>query len=458
MTLDATSVIAHEGQAWVPHNRWDLIADRVPDTAAADIAVVVPYFEQPASLARMYAALAHLDPAHVTLVVADDGSSEHPAPGPPADFPLRTVLLHQADLGCRPGAARNMAVAAVDAEILVFLDADTVPAPGTVERLAAWPTLAPDALVVGRRGHVDLTGWSPDDTAAWLGARRPPPPRRSDPSWLADGYRRSHDLLHADDRSFRYVISAVMGCHRRLFEDVEGFDGTRDEYGGDDWEFAFRAFNNGALLVHEPAAAAWHDEPDWSDRDGGSKNDESLWLATVVPEPLTRGSEILQAWPSTLVTFEFDDVPHGAVVAGVRDVVAAVPDCRVHLVQPVGGWTQRHVAHDARITADPPTLWQELRALRTVRILRPLRWNADGLRAALAAVSPDGVGQVDVADPAGNVVASVVSTRAAGRARRAPKFAGAIATLFGVRTISSADAGVTLCSGEVELAAVFDGR
>ena len=70
-----------------------------------------------------------------------------------------------------------------------------------------------------------------------------------------------------------------MACHRSLWDDIGGFDASRDEYGGDDWEFAYRAFNNGAVLVHDPTAVAWHDEPDWSDRDGGSKNDETLWLA-----------------------------------------------------------------------------------------------------------------------------------------------------------------------------------
>ena len=51
------------------------------------------------------------------------------------------------------------------------------------------PTSLPDALVVGRRGHVDLTGWSARDTVDWLAGRREPPSRRPDPAWLDDGYR-----------------------------------------------------------------------------------------------------------------------------------------------------------------------------------------------------------------------------------------------------------------------------
>ena len=57
-------------------------------------------------------------------------------------------------------------------------------------------------------------------------------------------------------------ISAVLACGRRLFEELGGFDPRFVGYGGEDWEFAFRAFNAGAVLVHEPRAVAWHDGPD----------------------------------------------------------------------------------------------------------------------------------------------------------------------------------------------------
>ena len=103
-------------------------------------------------------------------------------------------------------------------------------------------SLAPDALVVDGRGHVDLAGWSPAATVDWLAGRRSAPPRRPDPAWLADGYRQSHDLLDIDDRS-AYVIGRHVG-HRSLWDDIGGFDASRDEYGGDEpREFAYRAVN-----------------------------------------------------------------------------------------------------------------------------------------------------------------------------------------------------------------------
>jgi GT2 family glycosyltransferase len=451
--------IEHGGRLWAPHNRWDLVAARVDAAPLARTAVVVPYFEQPDSLRRMYAALAHLDPRRFELVVADDGSAR-PAPPPPSGYPLPTTIRRQDDRGCRPGAARNLAASAVDADVLVFLDADTVPAPPTVARLAAWPSVAPDALVVGRRGHVDLTGWSPAATVEWLAGRRSAPPGRRDPAWLADGYRRTGNLLDVDDRSYRFVISAVMACHRALWDDIGGFDASRDEYGGDDWEFASRAFNNGALLVHDPGAVAWHDEPDWSERDGSGKNEETLWLGRVIPEPGTRGTGIRQPWPDVLVTIDVGGASAGQVVATVADVLTAVPDVRIELVGEVAPGAARHLANDDRVRTTPPTDRQRQRARRVVRVRRPVRWRADGLRRVLDAVAPGGVGLVEIGDGHGATVASITSTRAAARGTRAARAGVAgdvVAALFGCRAAGLDEAGVEVLVGDVDLAATFGG-
>ena len=136
------------------------------------VAVVIPYFEQADSLRRMYAALsmAGLDRRHHEVVVVDDGS-RRPPPPPPAGLDVPVRIIRQADRGCRPGAARNLGAGATSADVLVFLDADTLPCPSTIRRLAAWPVVLPDALVVGRRHHADLGGWSPADVVDWFGER-----------------------------------------------------------------------------------------------------------------------------------------------------------------------------------------------------------------------------------------------------------------------------------------------
>lgn len=453
MTPAAGSPLSDGRHVWVPHNRWDLAADRITPDVGEPVAVIVPYFEQPASLRRMYATLAHLDPSVVELVVADDGSSTSP-PEPPIGYPLRTTFVRQDDLGCRPGAARNLGAASTTADVLVFLDADTVPEPNTVLRLAAWPAAIPDALAVGRRGHVDLCGWTPDRTTAWLSAGGPAPPRRPDPVWLDEGYRMTGDLLDADDRSYRFVISAVMACHRRLWDDLGGFDPTRVDYGGDDWEFAYRAFNNGAVLVHDPVAVAWHDEPDWTQRDGGSKNAESLWLASVIPEPLTRGPAVLQPEADTLILFHTSGVADGAVVSSVTSLLGGVPDSSIHLAGTLTPALRRFIGNDRRVRTDDPTAMQHQRARQVVTLHRPVRWSHDGLTATLAAVSPGGPGRIDVVD-GDALVATVTSTRCLGRARRAPAGLDVVGALFGRECRTVGAAGVTPIGGDVDVAAEF---
>jgi GT2 family glycosyltransferase len=450
-----TEPVEHEGRLWVPGNRWDLIADRIGAGPRQRSAVVVTHFEQPASLARMYAALGELDPARFELVVTDDGSSRPPSP-PPCDFPLQTILVGQEDRGFRAGAARNLGAASTTASNLVFLDADTVPAPGTVARLAAWPDAAPDALVVGRRGHVDLTGWTPTDTVAWLRGRRTAPPRRPDPAWLADGYRLTHDLLEVDHRSYRFVISAVMACARSLWDDIGGFDATRNEYGGEDWEFAYRAHNNGALLVHDPTCVAWHAEPDWAQRSGGDdgKDDETLWLGSVIPEPATRGRGIVSRWPDTLIEMPIEPASTaGHIVIVVGDLLSDLPDSRIHLVGDIPRWAARYLGDDPRVAATPPTPQQRQRARHTLTVGTRWRWPPGTAGRLVGALHPDGPSAIDIIDAEGEVVAVASSTRAAGRRRRAAS--AAVDHLFTRRCSTTDDARLVALDADVDLAATF---
>lgn len=489
-------VLTDGRRCWVPQNRWDLVAGQRRYSGSVDVAVIVPYFEQQESLQRMYAALAvaQLDPARTEIVVVDDGSATPPPP-PPAALALEVNILRQADEGCRPGAARNLGAASTQADVLVFLDADTLPEPFAVGRLAEWPALMPDALVVGRRGHVDLTGWRPGPTGAWLTGTGAAPPRRRDPAWLELGYRTSRNLLDADERSFRYVISAVLACHRSLFDDIGGFDATRAEYGGDDWEFASRAFTNGAVLVHDPAALAWHDEPDWADRHGthgahrGSAGDgggdsaapdaedggaaariadkaaETLWLAAHIPEPRTSGPGLIHRYSDTIVLLDLPaTTPAAVVVAAIQGVLAELPSASVHLPDGVGETVTVHVANDPRVRRRPAEIEELRRARAVVTLMSPLAARRDrpcALAELVAEVGAGGPGWIDVVALA-DLVATVVSNRAIGRARRAVSFgldAGeTIEQLFGRRKVEAAAAGLRLLPADLDLATWLAGE
>ena len=149
--------------------------------------------------------------------------------------------------------------------------------------------------------------------------------------------------------------------------------------------------------------------------------------------------------------------PPGALVATIGDVLAAAPDCRIHLAGEVPPAVRRYCSADDRIAASPPSPIQRRRARWHLDLARPARWPASDLTAALCRVGPAGSGRLDVVDGDGRIVASIVSTRAAARVRRAGGDDELLAELFGARRVRADDVGLAPLPREVELAAVFGG-
>ncbi|WP_273415175.1 glycosyltransferase family 2 protein [Corynebacterium appendicis] len=231
------------------------------------ISVVIPHYNDPENLARVVAAVRAQDVAdEVEIIVADDGSDQVP------DVPGATVVT-QDDRGFRAAAARNLGASHARGDILAFLDGDTVPEPGYLAAATRHVAADPRAVVVGTR----LTGTE-----------------RTEPQWLIDAWRSTHHLSSPDDTSWRFIISSVLTCSRDFFERIGGFDGSFVGYGGEDWEFGFRAWNAGATFIHEPAAVAVHDEDDFGARfpdaaeEACVKNVETTALAHRITHPIAR--------------------------------------------------------------------------------------------------------------------------------------------------------------------------
>lgn len=311
MTLPPKPIRLNDGRFTVPGNRWDLLDSTGGRTPS--VGVIIPFYNQHRDLELLLEALERQTyPAHLLdTVVADDGSARtpHERPG------IRVV--RQDDLGFRAAAARNLGAATTDAEVLCFLDADTIPAPDYIRQIVRLPALAPDTLVVGRRLHADLGDWTPAQLDHWWSGG--PAPRMFDtPRWLSDEYARSGNLLRLDHRSYRYVISSVMCCSKKLFDELAGFDETFTQYGGEDWEFAHRALAGGAVLHHAPDAVAWHNGPDWAAREvpgrAGAKNAEAMALAQRITDPDARSFGLRYAIPDVAVRLDADGHTAGSLL------------------------------------------------------------------------------------------------------------------------------------------------
>lgn len=370
----------------VPGNRWDLL-DGLEPAAPPAVSVVVVHYRQQAELDRTLAALGRqTHPADRTeVIVVDDGSPEPPR------VPAGIRLLRQADEGFRAAAARNLGASAATGDVLCFLDADTVPEPGYLARMARLPGLAPEAVVVGRRRHAALAGLPLDAPVEQAG----PAAELPEPRWLRDGYRVTRDLLDADDRAYRYVISAALACSRWFFERVGGFDERFRTYGGEDWEWAHRAWLGGAVLAHVADAVAWHDGPDWAGRDAGDpdrrarKDTETLLLADRVPVAGSRGRGLRSARPDVVIRLGAAPSPAAAFVC-VDSLLAALPAAVVQVPPEFADV----FAADQRVTGAPSTTDPPARVVIDVPMALRVDRVADTLQEAVSTVGVGTLGTV----------------------------------------------------------------
>lgn len=380
----------------VPGNDWGGLAGVEPPPPRA-VSVVVIHHEQERELARTLAALrTQTHPAdRLEVIVVDDGSRTPPRAGPG----VRLIRLGAG--GGRRSAARNRGVAESRGEILVFLDADTTPEPGFVSRLTRLPSLAPEAVVVGARRHADLADVPLEADIVTAGPARELPA----PAWLRDGYRATADLRDAGPDAFRYVISAVLGCTRWFFDEVGGFDESFAEYGGEDWEWAHRAWGAGAVLAHIPEAVAWHDGPDWSARSDAAarraqKNRESIRLAERIGAPPLRARGLLTGRPELTVGLTGAPSPAAAFIC-VDSLLAALPCARV---QVPGPWTAIFGGDPRVVAAGSPG---EPDAPLHLELPAPVRFERGGLAdlcAELLSIDAGITWLLDECGPVGRIV------------------------------------------------------
>ncbi|MBC7724714.1 MAG: glycosyltransferase family 2 protein [Burkholderiaceae bacterium] len=413
----------------VPGNRWDLLDGLCADPPPL-VSVIVVHYRQQSELDRTLASLARQTyPAHlIEVIVVDDGSPEPPT------VPPGVRLLRQRDDGFRAAAARNAGAAVARGTVLCFLDADTSPEPGYIAALSRLPALAPDVVTIGRRLHADLDRADhtlPGVPVEIAGPQHPLP----DPAWLREHYVATNNLLQADDRSYRYVIGAVLACSRALFAEVGGFDETFTTYGGEDWEWAYRAWLAGALLAHEPRAVGWHNGPDWSGRSAAgadrqrAKNLETARLAHLIPAPASRGRGLHFAHADVQVVLAAADSPVGgaapcgreldaaAVLVCVDSVLEALPAAVVE----VPDESFELLPRDRRVIprsvgATSPPVLDRVR----IRVLLhgPVTVTAAGLGAAIERVTREELASLTLTDADGIALVTVVSARAAARIAR----------------------------------------
>ena len=208
------------------------------------ISVVIPTRNRARSLRRTLEALRRQTyPADdfEVIAVANDCSDETGAMvrAFAAPYGLRLVECPTAGISL----ARNTGSSMARGVLLVFLDDDIEP--------------LPDFLAAYARAHTDA------DNFVAVGPLLPPP-RHGRLSFFAERLNRldvDFSVLRAQEKEtldWTCIAGGNVSVRKALVEKTGGFDISIVSYGGEDYEFAYRAQWAGARFVFVPAAAGYH--------------------------------------------------------------------------------------------------------------------------------------------------------------------------------------------------------
>ncbi|MEE2767732.1 MAG: glycosyltransferase [Actinomycetota bacterium] len=329
------------------------------------VTVVMPCYMGQAELELTFAGLASQSyPSHLLEVVVVDDGSEPPI-FLPSGFSFSAALVAQERDGFGLARARNLGAERAEGEILVFLDCDMVPERESVEAHARWHHVDQQIITVGFRHHAEFEGITAEAlTSAGGPARVVAGQHVTSPQWVEFHMTRTRNLTSADTDLFRVASGGNLGISREFFRQVGGCDPSFRQWGAEDIEFGYRAFNRGAVLVPERKALAWHQGagagPDPAEE--ASLVEQRNRLSHLIAEPTFRQSSpgrsfevpmLTVALDAAAQTFEEVAAQIDSVLASLfHDLVVAlgIPDShpdRVNLERQYGN------DHRVVVTGDP---------------------------------------------------------------------------------------------------------
>jgi glycosyltransferase involved in cell wall biosynthesis len=227
------------------------------------LSVIVPAFNNADALEVTLASLTRqtMPAEQFDVIVADDGSAV-PLGAAVDRFGDRiAVFCVRSEHNRGRAAIRNLGAAQAQADVLLFLDSDSVAHPALLDRHAAFHDrrAAQTGVLLGRRFEID---WVAADA---LRRGEPVTPAMVD-HYRADS-REYHITLPQHWIDFRHAPWVVGFSHnvsldRATFEAVGGFDAAMVRWGLEDVEFCYRVFHHHQqdldLFEYDADAIAYH--------------------------------------------------------------------------------------------------------------------------------------------------------------------------------------------------------
>jgi GT2 family glycosyltransferase len=202
--------------------------------AAILLSIIVPAYNSPRELAECLAALRADAPPDAELIVVDDASTDDTADIAEASGACVLRLARNAG----PGAARNHGLARAKGDVVLFVDADVVVAPGAVGRVIR--AFADDPGLAALFGSYDDHPRSPG---------------------LVSRYRNLlHYFVHHEGHADASTFWAGLGAIRRsIFLEIGGFDAVRFARPSiEDIELGYRLRRAGHRIRLDPAIQGTH--------------------------------------------------------------------------------------------------------------------------------------------------------------------------------------------------------
>lgn len=238
-------------------------------------AVVITTYNRPDALAAVLDGFRCQQDGDYEVIVADDGSTEDTRAVVErfrARSPVPVRHVWQEDRGFRAAAIRNRAVAATDADYIIFLDGDCVPAPYFVR---AHKRLAEPGYFLGANRLL----LSPEFTKAVLAERTPIHAwgwRQWVQAWRRRDVNRLFPLVTLPDGPFRKwrprrwqgIKTCNLSVWRADLVRVNGLDEAYEGWGLEDSDLVIRLLHAGvkhkSARFTAPVFHLWHPEQDRS--------------------------------------------------------------------------------------------------------------------------------------------------------------------------------------------------
>jgi glycosyltransferase involved in cell wall biosynthesis len=256
------------------------------------ISLIITTYNRPDALAAVLEGCLKQTDANFEVIIADDGSTEETATlvadyAACAPFPIRHTW--QEDRGFRAAAIRNRALAATDADYIIFIDGDCVPPPDFVSshrRLAerGW-FLSGNRLMLTQaftehvlRDKIPIHLWTTRD---WLQARRHghierllPLLRLPNMGWLRKQL----------PRRWQGAKTCNLSAWREDLLRVNGLDESYSGWGLEDSDLVIRLLRAGiynkSARFSAPVFHLWHRENDRSRLEGNRQRLQDVLHAT----------------------------------------------------------------------------------------------------------------------------------------------------------------------------------